>query len=305
MKKIIFLSLTVFFVLGCGSKKPVFLKLNHTDKNLTYRSSIIQDIDTKAMGMSQNQKSTQIVDYNYELLKKLPDNSTDYKVKIMRVKIDQSTADGGLKFDTDTDEPKNQQERIYAGLKGAIMRMKIDENGLISDFSGADKMLDKMFEELPGSQLETLKKTMKAQFGNAAYQEIMQDFISFYPDKAVTVGDTWERSIKRSAAVGMDIKTTYTLTKRSKGKMYIDLKGVISPNADSKGLDMGMMKIQYSLSGTQSGSMIVDEATGWVDRNEVVQNFSGPMEITSPELPMGSMTAEMEAQSNILLERID
>ena len=75
----------------------------------------------------------------------------------------------------------------------------------------------------------------------------------------------------------MKLDSTYKLTARKEGTAVVTVSSKILPNKDAEPMEMpGMkMKMSWSLSGSQKGTMQIDERTGWTKEAEMVQEMSG------------------------------
>lgn len=276
--------------------------------NFRYAITVDQDIATSTMGMDQDQKVNEMVEYEYEVLKSLPDGAKDMKVTITAVATEQSSPMGGAKYDSRVDQnPQDVTGKIYEKMVGQAFRMTMNADGKVKEVTGADKMLEEMLAAAgfpEGDETsQAFESTLKTQFGNKAMAEDMSMLTAFYPDKPIKPGDTWEKTVTREAGIGMIITTTYKLMSRGKGKAYIDFSSEIASLPDAPPVNFGVMNVEYDLSGQQTGSMIVDEATGWAEESEVHQKFGGDMKISGPELPFGTINGTMEAKSVIRVIR--
>lgn len=283
-----------------------------TEEEQVYRYlfQIEQDIQTITEDIPQFQKQKEGMEYEFRILKVMENGDRDILVMINRVFVDQKGPMGNRKYDSRfITNPKDNFEKIYASMIGKSFRMRMNEYGLVVEVSGADEMIKEMVDEAglePGSrQEEDLKSAMVKQFGNVAIAENLSSLTDFYPTEPVKEGENWEKSFQRTANLGLQFHSKFTLSKRSAGKAQIHVESELATLADSEPLNIGLMSIQYDLTGTQSGNILVDENSGWTIKTSLVQKLSGDMIINSSELPFGAVNATMNSEAKILLERIE
>jgi hypothetical protein len=78
----------------------------------------------------------------------------------------------------------------------------------------------------------------------------------------------------------MTFHHTWRLKRIEDGKVYIEMKSKIEPNAEARVSQMGM-EMTYDISGEQKGTLVLDESSGWLSESEIKQNFKGKIVISS------------------------
>ena len=71
---------------------------------------------------------------------------------------------------------------------------------------------------------------------------------------------------------------------------------------DSELIEADGMKMNMQLSGTQTGKSEIDEATGWMLRSKIEQNFFGAIKIAPNEQMPDGMSIPMTIQSTSTIE---
>ncbi len=74
---------------------------------------------------------------------------------------------------------------------------------------------------------------------------------------------------------------------------------------DSKLIEMEGMEMNMQLSGTQTGTSEIDEATGWLLRSKIEQNFFGVLKIAPNEHMPDGMSIPMTIQSTSTIEPME
>lgn len=104
-------------------------------------------------------------------------------------------------------------------------------------------------------------------------------FLTF-PEEAVNTGSTWEKSLP-SAVQGLPIlvHNTYTITERDSGIAYIKFNSKISLNKKEIPAEYLPQIEGLTLSGTVSGTMQVEERSGWTKDASATQNITIAREV--------------------------
>ena len=161
---------------------------------------------------------------------------------------------GPLAVDFDSDD-KDQDSgpigKIFGALAGQTITTKMTPQAKVKEVIGFEKLAEKL--GLPKEQLE-------------AQRDQMTQMIAALPDKPVGIGDTWTGTMKLSADANLRATVTakYTLVDRKGGDAIIKMDGII--------------KSDQGLNGTMTGTMRIDEKTGWTKSGEVDMDMKGTVQ---------------------------
>ena len=134
-------------------------------------------------------------------------------------------------------------------------------------------------------------------------KESTSSLMVVYPDEPVGIGDSWSKIIAVSTGSPMIMENKWTLKDRKNGTAIIDVNSVMKPNPDAKPMEMGTMKMDYQLSGTQNGRMDMEESTGRIIKSKMNQDMSGQIVMSdSSGQGMPDMTVPMKIKSVITFE---
>ena len=96
----------------------------------------------------------------------------------------------------------------------------------------------------------------------------------------------------------MAIDNTWTLEKRQGGVATIAVRSKIRADPNAPPIENAGMSMTVELSGEQTGSLEVDEATGWTLHGQVKQNISG-------EAKAGGMSWPVSMVGEVVLEVVE
>ena len=292
MKKIISLMFILVFVISCGSQQHVKegeIKLNiNLKKGESYPLKVIteQQITQAIQGEEKTLDQTITFGYKFDVV-----DVDEFGVASVKFTFDeiQMKSGMGISFDSkDASTLNTPQAKMMSSLIGQSLNMKIKPNGKVEEITGFEEMFDSMFNNtgLPDNEMMTkMKEQIKKQYSSSSLTESMEQAMAIFPDKPVVVGETWTRTLKVNYGMAMSLQNTWTLKERKDGKAIIDVTTTIVSNDAAEPLDLGMMQLKYNLQGEQSGTIIIDEETGWTVSGDIVQNIHGTVEtILSDEL---------------------
>ncbi len=151
------------------------------------------------------------------------------------------------------------------------------------------KVLDEQFKQVPpqavammGAQMDKAREgvntAIRTMAGDEAVRQNLDALLGFYPAEPVAVGDRWRRTYEVMMPVPMQAETEYTLMERGGGLANMEFKTTYTPLA-GHGLDLGMMKMEFQLSGSETGTLQVSEDTGWISAVSSTLDLTGVVDM--------------------------
>jgi len=174
-------------------------------------------------------------------------------------------------FDSaDKDQDGGPIAKVFGALAGQTITTKMTPQAKVKEVIGFEKLAERL--GVPKKQLE-------------AQRDQMTQMIAALPDKPVGIGDTWTGTMKLSADANLPATVTvkYTLIDRKGGDAIIKMDGII--------------KSDQGLNGTMTGTMRIDEKTGWTKSGEVDMEMEGSVQ-GGAELSMKAKIKFGEAMKN-------
>ncbi|MEM8524007.1 MAG: DUF6263 family protein [Bacteroidota bacterium] len=306
MKQSITLSLLaiVSILFTACSTKPLALKMTaEPSKKYVYRSSNMTETNIAVMGMDQKVVMDQSTEQEYDIQKVNDDGSMDIKLTTLSMKMEQVNPMMSMTFDSENPD-KNEPADMVKGMKALVGKeytLKMSPQGKILELETEGGAFSGAFDNLPNG--EAMEEQMEAQFGTATIKQSMSQMTGFFPEEPVKVGDTWMKSNKIESGMAMVVETTYILKERKDGIAYIDFSAKVTTDPEADGIEMMGMQMKYDLAGTQSGTIQVDEKTGWTKKTKGKQEMKGKMNMSGG--PTGEMSADMNIVSEYVYEQIE
>ena len=301
--KISFYALSIIFLGACSGTKPLDMKMeaSATDK-FVYRTANTTETNVSVMGMDQKVMIEQSTDQEYNIVNRNADGSMDIKLTTLSMKMEQINPMMTMKFDSENPEANEPAEMVkgFENMVGKEYDMKMSAKGEVLDITTKGGVFDGAFDGIPNS--EAMEEQMEGQFGIDAIKSGMAQVTGFFPDNPVNVGDTWTKNTTITTGMKMLAETTYTLTERKAGVATITFSSQLKTDPDSAPLEMMGMEMTYDLKGTQKGTILVDEKTGWTKKTDGTQEMKGTMNMSGGAV--GEMSADMDMMSKYTYERI-
>lgn len=202
--------------------------------------------------------------------------------------------DGAMgKVQYDSENPPTQAPLIatvFGGLVGQSIVITISSDGRITDVKGVDALVSNIlgkFFPAGGPAADTARQMLDAQFGDQAVKETMQDVLLLpYPPTPVGIGDSWTTTVNKSGPVNMQVTNTWTLRERVAGVLTIDLSSIIRSNPEADTGGAGASQSSYSVEGNQTGTVYLEEATGWSTRGKVTEKIAAERSFQGNSLPL-------------------
>ncbi len=274
-----------------GGAKKLDLRLR-LEAGKSYGAKMVADqtITQTLAGQTQTMSQTIGMAYTYHVQGVESDGTLRVKVTYDWVRVGQDGPMGSFSYDSANPPATIPDAALgYAALVGQGFSMQMRPNGEIVDVQGVDEMLSHMLDAMgvpAGSARDELEASLRSQFGSEALKESFEKAALFYPDKPVAIGESWSKDIALETGMPMVLATTWTLKARKDGVAVVETRSDIQRNPEAKPVEMAGLTITYELSGEQSGSMELDEKTGWLLRGALKQNLSGQISAMGMTWPM-------------------
>ncbi len=261
----------------------VLLRL-HLAKGQTYRLRLSneQTITQMTAGQQQVVRQTSGTDYDF-LVEEANDLGYVTKITFLAMRMKTDGPQGKMEYDSQNPPAKVPLAAgVLAGLVGQSYHVSFAPNGEVRKLEGLAALVEKavLGVEVPdAAQRESIRQTMRTQFGDEAMQQMMGQMLTQFPANPVAVGDTWQRKQVIAQGFPMVIESFFALRSRADGLAKISLRSNIKPNAEAAPMRMGTTELRMMLAGEQDGELVVEEATGWTAKGRVSQKLTGAMKM--------------------------
>ncbi len=294
MKRFIILAAALAAALNCMAAKPVKLSLN-LEKGGTY------GINTEALTTIKQNVFGQSLDIDMvitgELLFKVETADTDgYGMSVWYQRLAMKMS-GVTEMEADSDKPIEDDPLSVAmkAMTGKPFTIMMSRSGKIVSIEGSEEMMNAMvaemgelFPEIDEATTETLKKQLAGSYSGDALKGNIESGMVAFPDKPVSVGDSWTDHLRFQAQFAMDSERTFTVTDINKKGITIKCEAAITTDPDSAPVEMNGMQAKYEMTGTMTAETVIDPASCWTVSGNTIQDMSGNVKILpSAQMPNG------------------
>jgi len=183
-------------------------------------------------------------------------------------------------------------EKMFSALIGKPFTIIFAPNGSVKSVSGMGAIIENMLGTISadGQVAAQIGAQMSQQFTDESMKKMFGQSFNFYPDNAVKVGDSWNTEITIPMNnMNFGIKTKNTLKKIGTNEATIEAAG-----------DIAMDIEESKFTGTQTGTMIVDTATGLPVTSDISLNMKGTIKAQGMDIQM-----EMLSKTKISVKEIN
>jgi hypothetical protein len=267
------------------AEEKLTLKLSLEPKSSYISSMEMNQTITQIVG-GEEQKLTQemLIVWGYNVVSKDKSGVANVTLTYKRIKVNQSY--GNQASDYDSDNPPSYLDpsmKGLASLPGTQLTVKLTSEGKVADIKGVDDLINKMLKamDLPNSpEKAAVIDNLKKQFGAAAMKQSLEQITGFYAKGPIAIGDNWTSEIDMTSGFPMRIISTYTLKSRENRVATIDVSSEIKSDSSIGAMTMGSLKMVYNVTGSQSGTIEADEATGLPTKSTLNLDFAGTVNVS-------------------------
>jgi hypothetical protein len=180
----------------------------------------------------------------------------------------------------------NPMNAAFSSLIGQKFNMVMDSKGKVLSVKGFENVMDSLTAKMGGNRdaAEQMAASLKDQFGNESMQSSMEMVMAIFPEKPVSVGETWVVNTVSNKGMQMTNENTLTLKDASNGKWVLSGNSKLTTNANLPVENQGM-KMTFDLAGASTYEMTLSATTGWIQNSAIDQTISGDLSIEGGQLP--------------------
>ena len=260
-----------------------------------YFADVAQNIKQAAMGQETLTEMQTKITYLMEIKSKTPQEiKVQFTYSDFIISI--SSAMMNMKYDSKkpVENPSEMDKMLGKILKELINKpfeVVFAPDGSAKSVTGMEAIIENMLKVVAadGQMAAQIGAMMSQQFSDESMKNMFSQSFNFYPENAVKIGDSW--NVKNKALVsGMnldsDIKNTL---KGVNGNMAtIEIAG-----------DINMTMEGGKLSGKQTGTMVVNSASGIPETSDINQNVKGSFNMQGMDIQM-EMTSKTKTSAKVI-----
>lgn len=284
-----------------GSGAAVELKLN-LRQGAVYRvrSETFNRMVQSMVGLEMEMSQRIVIYYTFTVLSAGRGGEFTLDVNHEAVSVELVGLRGDMRWDSNQgDKPKHPLARGLAALVGESYTLRLNSVGEVLAVEGLDRIAEKMAEDvkLPaGDRRELVLGGLREMAGEQAQKEMLGQLFGVYPPHPVEQGESWAVSDTNGSG-SFQRRGTLTLLELDGRRALIGLDAEIATGEGGMQRNLGPLKVEMELAGTQTGSYSLDLDTGWITSREMRIDLNGSyMLVDGPKLFSGrKMPVTMES----------
>ena len=259
-------------------------------KGDTHRETYIMDrtIEQKLPERTVKMEQRTEMTMRFDVQRVNSDGSAQIKVTYESVAVKQDGPEGSLNYDSgNPPAPIHMPDKAkpFAALVGEGFGMRLSHAGEIEKITGVDALINAVVATVPEGRRRQAAAAARKQFGPETMKRMMNVALGYCPRRPVAPGDTWRDRYSVSVPYPVIAENTYTLKKVSGNELHIDLSTTFRPNPDADPIRRPGATMRVTMNGSQQGTIVVDQNTGWLIQADIDQKISGTSKLQSTSNP--------------------
>jgi hypothetical protein len=259
------------------------------DTKYEYAMQMVQTIEQNAMGQKIPMETEMDMTYLMEIKGKTPqETQAQFTYRDIAYILSSPMMKMGYDSKNPVENPSEMDRmlsKIFSTLIGKPFTLNIAPDGSVKSVTGMNAIAENMTKAVAadGQMAAQVSAAVKQQFSDAAMKNMFEQSLKIYPANAVKPGDSW--NVENTMAIsGMNttVKTKYTLKEVRKNEVTIAVEATMDMQSGA-----GM---EGKLTGTQTGTMLVDVKTGMPVSGELSQNIKGSVKTQGIDVLMDMNT---------------
>jgi len=261
---------TLFAPSLASAQKKVTLKLNlKVGESYTVTATSKDHRSVTFGGLPRKESETATVTVTLKATEVDKDGTVHGTVTYDAVRVEGEGPDGKYAYDSAKDKAAPAtaaSAQKYAALVGRPLEVVVTSLGEVTSVKGAEDIADAILEamEVADDKRDAVEQEVRASAGNEGLKEAIQKLIPRYPEKPIPQRTAWTVEQTLTAVPPpVTVQRMYGLQSATGGKVTLVVQGAVksTESSDDDGRPTGPT---YDLKGTESGVIVVDQATGWI-----------------------------------------
>ncbi len=277
-------------------------------KGKTYYQRVVIDQRVAQTVMGQEQAMDYIIGLGQKLDVLDVDGQGNMQVRHTYIwsRFKQSGPMGQADYDSSQPAAAVAGAEGFAALVGQSYVIKVSPQGKVLDVNGVEAVAESVQKKAGGMNVTSAESPLSFLLTKQGIVETEEGLLAVYPEGPVEVGASWTEKKVTKQGLAMITELKWTLQKREGGVATVAEAASVKSDPSAPPLDAGTAKIKVDVSGTEEGTLEVEEATGLIKINRSRQELKGQMNVgASAEGPFDMMKIPAAFTTSVALEMSD
>lgn len=229
---------------------------------------VIQDTEQTVQQMTKLESNFNVQDVEQNGSAWIDYTYTDSALKLKGPGVD-------VDFDSaKTDKPVPLQAIGLALILGESFYTKMSPAGRVEKINGLESVLSSVRGKIPNVRgKQQILDSLKQQLDESRITRELESFFAIYPDRAVSVGDSWSRRQVTSGANGRIVETKWQLKQADDAVLRVQVSIKVNSNPDAEPVNIRGVKMRREISGGGTGLIEINPSTGMIIRTKLTQDI--------------------------------
>lgn len=274
-KLITLLVILILLAANAAQAKKLMLRLN-LKKGTTYEMTMAttSNIDQEMMG--QKMKIDQKIDmvFSYHVLDVLPNKNYLIEYSFGKTKLSVNVNGQEMNFDSESADQTNPMNASLKGLDTYKLKLEINPKGKVERIEGVDQIAKEMAAN------QQLAQSMQMFTNDASFMSFVGQTFNYFPENEIDKNDKWTSSYKIPSLMNMEASMNFEVTAIEKDMISLNVNSDINMEGP---VEQSGYKFDMKSTGSQTGTMTIDSADGWVRQSELTQKFDVNLKMKNPQ----------------------
>lgn len=303
MKRILLLLIPALIALlsACNSSSEKYSLKPTFKAGESYSLDYKIDIDQDVMGM--NNKMLMNLGYVMKIKNITPRQYIEMDFMYNHMGVNMKSAMFTVSYDSDSSygssgkadaefDPKNAggmikniYGKIFSQLLNKQIQVTLDASGKVKEVKGYREIMNSIKDSLelssPGNT-----KALDDMMNEEQINQVFQQTFGTFPNKPVAIGEQWKNEIRLTQnGMPMRFSNTYKIAEifKKENEAIVDINSIVSMDINDGKVKNNM---KMDVSGTQTGKLTIDLATGMIKTGKQIMDIKVNMEVMGQKVPM-------------------
>jgi hypothetical protein len=264
----------LMFTLSAQAKK-VSLRLN-LQQGTIYEMVMTSDnfIDQEMMGQKMKINQNMEMVFSYKVLDILPDANFRIEYSMVRMKMKMNINGQEVNLDSESTDVSDPMNEVLKGLNSLKLKIELNSKGHVERVEGLEQYSEKLASN------PQMAQTMQMFTNEANFISFYGQTFNYFPENGIEKNDKWSSAYKIPSLMNMEAIMNFEVSAIEKEEIALNVTSDV--NMEGPVEQMGF-KIDMKSTGTQTGTMKIDPADGWLRQSDLTQKFDVTMKMKNPQ----------------------
>ena len=176
---------------------------------------------------------------------------------------------------------------MFKSLTQTPISITINKKGEVKEIKGIEKLQQAMMESIKDPNNTIITQVSQQFIGEEAIKNSFEQAMNiFFPEKAVIIGDSWEKSLFiNQSQINIDAIMKITLLSVTNNVATLKVETILGSESKSYSVEINGMNVNMVMNGTQTGTIKIDLNTGWLKESDISQYIISESEVNDMKIP--------------------